>query len=412
MPLSKIWRASPEEVLDMTIEQILPMAGDGKLKDGSECAAELREFLTQVDRQTLKTYADHWLEHSFGGSGFVLQDIVNEVGRRFGLDVTHGLFRGRRNQNNADGLWHGTDWTFVVEVKTTDASSINLDTIADYQSAYILTESKPRKNSSCLIVVGRQDTATLEDQLRGSRHNWGMRIVGVQALFEAFELKQMSEDLTLGEKLIDLLKPREFTRVDEILSAALDFATAREQAVEAAIEETDNILLFAQPPKSEQTSLTFESGSEQELRPYVSDRKQIMEMKTDIASRIEKKFKIMLTGDRVCFRSQTDDCRVAVLVSKAYDSKSKSWYGYRPRYIDFLAHSPNSFVALGCLDSRRAFLLPVAVMDSLTPHMNTTPPDKSSPDTFYHVHVGQDANRLFIYTHSGRHEHDITPYEI
>ena len=39
------------------------------------------------------------------------------------------------------------------------------------------------------IVVGRQDTATLEDQLRGSKHNWSMRIVGVDALFDAIELK-------------------------------------------------------------------------------------------------------------------------------------------------------------------------------------------------------------------------------
>ena len=242
--------------MSKTIEQILPMAGDGKLKDGSVCAAELRDFLTQVDRQTLKTYADHCLENSFDGSGFVLQDIVNEVGRRFGLDVTHGLFRGRRNQNNADGLWRGTDWTFVIEVKTTDAYSINLDTIADYQTAYSLTEGA--QPSSCLIVVGRQDTATLEDQLRGSRHNWEMRIVGVQALFEALELKEMSEDPTLGEKLLGLLKPREFTRVDEILTAALDFATDREQAVEAALDEPDNILLFAQPPKPEQNTLSPE----------------------------------------------------------------------------------------------------------------------------------------------------------
>lgn len=110
MSLLKFWWAEPEEFMSKTIEQILPMAGDGKLKDGSECAEELREFFTQIDRQTLKSYAAHCLENSFEGDGFVLQDIVNEVGRRFGLDVTHGLFRGCRNQNNADGGWRGEGW--------------------------------------------------------------------------------------------------------------------------------------------------------------------------------------------------------------------------------------------------------------------------------------------------------------
>lgn len=410
MSLLKFWRAEPEEFMSKTIEQILPMAGDGKLKDNSECVDELREFFTQIDRQTLKSYADQCLAHSFDGNGFVLQDIMNEVGRRFGLDVTHGLFRGRRNQNNADGLWRGEGWSFVIEVKTTDIYTLDLSKIADYQTAYTLTE--PAQPSSCLIVVGRQDTATWEDQLRGSRYNREMRIVGVEALFQALELKEESEDPTLGTKLIDLLKPREFTRVDQIQSAALAFATDREQAVEASLEETDNILLFAQPPKPEQNSLTLVPEAEQSLRPYMSDRKQIEEMKAVIVNRIDQKRQTRLSGDRVCFRSQTDDSRFPILVSKAYDSKSKYWYGYRPRYIEYLAQSDNSFVVLGCLDSRRAFLLPVAVMDSLTPHMNTTPPDGSSPDTFYHIHVGQDGDRLFIYTHSGQQEHDITSYEI
>ena len=93
----------------MNIQQILHTAGDGKLRDGSECAIELRKFFSEVDRETLKSYADYCLENSFEFSGFVLQDIINEVGQRFGFDVTHGLFRGRQNKNNADGVWRGGD---------------------------------------------------------------------------------------------------------------------------------------------------------------------------------------------------------------------------------------------------------------------------------------------------------------
>ena len=58
-----------------------------------------------------------------------------------------------------------------------------------------------------------------------------MRIVGVDALFKALELKELSEDPALTERIIELLKPREYTRVDHILSTAFDFASDREDAL-------------------------------------------------------------------------------------------------------------------------------------------------------------------------------------
>ena len=48
MPLLDIWSSTKEAVLDMNLQQIVSMAGDGTLKDQSECAAELREFFTKV----------------------------------------------------------------------------------------------------------------------------------------------------------------------------------------------------------------------------------------------------------------------------------------------------------------------------------------------------------------------------
>lgn len=388
------------------------MAGDGRLRDGSECATELREFFSEVDRETLKSYADYCLENSFEFSGFVLQDIINEVGRHFGFDVAHGFFRGRQNRNNADVLWCGVDWAFIVEVKTTDAYTIDLDRIADYQTAYSTTEEA--LPNSCLIVVGRQDTATFEDQVRGSRHNWEMRIVGVEALFEALALKELSEDKTLGAKLIDLLKPREFTRVDQILSAAFDFAADRGQAAEVSttsslFEEPENIPIAVESTQA----IAFESSnSTDEVRPYVADRVYIVKIKHLIVRRIEQKYQITLSGDSVCFQSLTHDRRFAVLVSKAYSTQSKYWYGYRPRYIKFLSRSKKSFVVLGCLDSHRAFLIPTDMMNKLKLQMHTTPPDQSSADTFFHVHLRQKGNNLFIRTQKDGLEHDITFYEI
>ena len=54
MPLLPLWLSNPKAVLDLSIEQIVTTAGDGALKDRSECSTELREFLTQVSRENLQ----------------------------------------------------------------------------------------------------------------------------------------------------------------------------------------------------------------------------------------------------------------------------------------------------------------------------------------------------------------------
>ena len=114
MPLLDIWSTAETAVLEMNIQQIVSMAGDGVLKDDSDCATELREFFSQVNRINLQLYAKHCLEQGFTDSGLVLQDIINEVGYRLGMSVQHGIYRGKRQQNNCDGIWKSRDWTFIV----------------------------------------------------------------------------------------------------------------------------------------------------------------------------------------------------------------------------------------------------------------------------------------------------------
>lgn len=129
MPLIDIWEKSQESVLEMSIQQIVPIAGDGSLRDSSKTSEELRHFLSQVDSKYLRIYAKQILSNSFTDSGLVLQDIINEAGRRLGLQVTNGIYRGKQKHNNCDGIWQTNNWTFVVEVKTTDAYTIQLDKI-------------------------------------------------------------------------------------------------------------------------------------------------------------------------------------------------------------------------------------------------------------------------------------------
>lgn len=50
LPLLALWASSSEAVNQLSIEQIVATAGNGKLRDDSECSLELRQYLSQVPR--------------------------------------------------------------------------------------------------------------------------------------------------------------------------------------------------------------------------------------------------------------------------------------------------------------------------------------------------------------------------
>jgi hypothetical protein len=76
MPLVDIWKSSPEQIRNKTVQQLLIFAGDGKLRDGNETSIEFRQFLAHIPSDLLSTYAIQCLTSSFHEGGFALQDIV------------------------------------------------------------------------------------------------------------------------------------------------------------------------------------------------------------------------------------------------------------------------------------------------------------------------------------------------
>jgi hypothetical protein len=135
--------------------------------------------------------------------------------------VANGRYQGTVNQIGYDGIWVSPQGqTVVVEVKTTDAYRISLDTIAGYRDK-LLKAGQIASPSSSLIIVGREDTGELEAQIRGSRHAWDMRLISADALIKLVKLKESAEGAETGVKIRSLLVPREYTRLDEMVDVCL-----------------------------------------------------------------------------------------------------------------------------------------------------------------------------------------------
>ena len=199
MPLISIWSSNPKAIEQFTIEQIVAAAGDGILKDSSECSKELRDYFSEVPSSKLAEYIERCLT-SFNKSGMVLQDLVNELGRRLDYEVTNGRYQGTTNAIGFDGIWRSPEQhSIILEVKTTDAYRISLETIAEYRSK-LIASNQVSASSSILIVVGRQDTGELEAQVRGSRHAWDVRLISTDALARLVLLKESANESETGKR--------------------------------------------------------------------------------------------------------------------------------------------------------------------------------------------------------------------
>jgi hypothetical protein len=205
---------------------VVAIAGDGNLKDSASCSQELREYLTQIPSKKLALYVEHCLSSGFSKSGMVLQDLINELGRRLDYKVTNGRYQGTTNAIGFDGLWISPEGhSIIAEVKTTDTYRISLDTISRYREK-LLASGEVGSHSSILIVVGRDDTGELEAQVRGSRHAWDIRLISADALLKLVQLKENADGPETGRKIRSLLTPMEYTRLDEMVDVMFTTATA------------------------------------------------------------------------------------------------------------------------------------------------------------------------------------------
>lgn len=389
MALSDIWLASPDQLKDKLVKQIISFAGMGQLRDGSDSSKEFRDFLAMVPSKLLVRYADECLRESFDGSGFALQDIINQAGKRLGFDVMYGRYRGTTGHIGFDGLWRvPSGHAVIVEVKTTDAFRIDLNSIAGYRRALVNQGDCVEDQSSILIIVGREDTGDLEAQIRGSRHAWDIRLISVDALLRLMSLKEEIEAPKIVEKICAILIPREFTRVDSIIDIV--FSTAEDVKQEDEFEE--------------------EAEEEQD-----SDRKPKftpVSFYDACISRIEKQLKQPLVKQsKVSYLTADNKVGLICAISKEHNRNGQVyfWFAFHPHQQTYLESTKEAFVVLGCGSAQTLAMIPFSDFRSWLDSMNIT----RKEDRFYwHVVVHNDNGKLVLHRRRGFERVDLSKYVI
>jgi hypothetical protein len=387
MSLTDLWLHSRNQIDGKQINQIIAFAGEGKLRDGSVASREFREFLFHVPSAYLTQYLDQCLESAFSDSGLVLQDLVNQIGRRLGFKVTDGRYRGSAGHVGCDGIWEFPDGhAVIVEVKTTDAYQISLDTLARYRRELINESTISEDHSSILIVIGREDrdTSSLEAQIRGSRHAWSVRLISVDALVRLIALKEDVEDPEIIDRISAILIPREFTKLDEIIDLVFSTAEDVKQEEPEEIQSTD---------ESEEISAKPVSFHDACIK------------------RIEGKFKqSLIKRSRTTHSSPDDSLRLTCAVSKPYErgEQFSYWFAFHPYQKEFLEQAAKAgFAAFGCGSEATLALIPFSDFSTWLDQMNTT---ENETRSYWHVSIVKDGNRLTLHRKRGATRIDLTQY--
>ncbi len=396
MALLEFWRSARKEVLGLNVQQVLNIAGSGQLRDDGECSLEFRKYLSEVPSEHLGKYVQQCLDASFPQSGLVLQDVVNEIGRRLDFEVEHGLYLGRKNAIGHDGLWRSDGAVeIVIEVKTATHITVDLDKVAGYRTK-LVAEGKIAPAASVLIVIGREDTGPLEAQIRGSRHAWDMRMIGAESLLKLLRVKERFEDEATVTLVKQLLRPVEYTKIDKIV----DVVFAATKDTEKRIEEIDDVA-----PRADGVAAGARSSSASDD----ADEIEVVRGRA-VAGLGDKLGKSLVRFRRTLFWDQARQTRACVAVSKAYKSASQGyWYAFHPTWHDFLSDGAEAYFVLACLDLDHAFAIPFADLKENLSALNTS--QRPNGQTYWHINVLRDKQKgLLMRLPRSRNQMSLKPF--
>jgi hypothetical protein len=362
-----------------TLSQILAFTGDGKLRDNNKTSNDFREFLNEIPSQLITQFANNCLTDAFTESGLALQDIINQIGKRLSFTVENGLYRGNQNDIGFDGIWTSKEgYSIVLEVKTTDAYRMNLDdTVAKYRTKLIEKQKISKTESSILIVVGREDTGGLEAQIRGSKHAWDIRLISTDSLIKLLTLKETLNDTKTIQQITELLKPKEYTRIDQLIE--LIFVTSKDLQIEIPTEEEIE-----------------EATTEKIARESSKDRSTPVNFNEECFLRVKNKFGINLVKQsRVSYSNQEKSTGLICAVSKEYEQGQykKFWFAFHPHQQEFLSEFQNSYVAFGCGSPDDILLIPFKEFQPFLKNCGTTENDERM---YWHIVIHFRDNKFLI----------------
>lgn len=387
--LIKFWKSNPEEIEAMSIKELINIASGSE----EERCKDLREFLQKneendvlLERLVNETLNNSIKHEKLDISGFILQELINEIGRRLEFKVEYGVYRGTKNPETIgyDGVWITEDgYSFIIESKKTDTYNFELETAYNYREQLIENKKVDKEKSSILIVLGKEKYKSIEYQIRGSEFLWNTRAVEVNALLKLLKTKKELNDKNTLRQMYEILKPHEYSKVDKLID--LIFFTAND----SKLEETE------------------EEDIEKESSHVMEKTEQ--ERKKDGIKRLEEKLNMTLNKKmKSLYVTEDNQTGIITCVSHKYTQGQKEyyWFAYKEYYQENLKDYKNGYIAYICEGREDILLLPIEKMEEFKKSLNR------SQRGHWHIQIYLDENKIKLRLKGKNNFKDITEYKV
>jgi hypothetical protein len=267
---------------------------------------------------------------------------------------------------------------------------MDLNVVAQYRKDLLREGAASEEASSILVVVGRKDTGDLEAQIRGSPYAWDMRLISVDALLRLMQIKESVDDPDTLRRVYELLIPREFTKLDEIVE--LVFSTAEDaKKTEESPEE----------PVSEPTRVPKEGPK---FTPVAFNDL--------VAERVSDHLGIpLLKRTRALYSSPDELIRVVCTASREYSEGTHRgyWFAFHPHQKEALEAAKGGYSAFGCGSPDLVFLIPIATFSTWLPGMNMTTKETRA---YWHVQIYLENGKPTLVRKKGQPKLDLSEYRL
>lgn len=359
---------------DKHISQILSWISNLELEKRKE---EIRKLFSIVPIEQLEKYVSECINDKFEDNGFVFQDLINELGRRLDYKVTFGRYKGVKGENGFDGLWESKEeHAFVVESKITDSFAINLNNINQYRQNLIKEGKIMENKSSIILVIGRKDSNTVLELIRGSKYKWNMTVIGVNSLIDLVKEKndkKSNEDL--DRKILDVLKMEDNVDADSLVKLLL-------------------------PEKTTITNPSTILNKVLKLNEDKRPKRENVQFYGECVNKIYKNRKIKLYKkegkSKVLYEDENKENGVVIINSnvspkKNYDSY---WFAFHKRYYNYLEEYKQKYIAFGCGSENNILLVPIKLIEENINYLNKT---EKNNRIHWHIIIIHKDNKFLLY---------------
>jgi hypothetical protein len=184
--------------------------------------------------------------------------------------------------------------------------------------------------------------------------------------------------------MYDLLIPREFTKLDEIVEIV--FFTAGD-IIEEEPGENDS-----------------DDKDTPKLKPVAFHQKCV--------DRIEKHLDVTLVKQtKTQYLSSDESIALICAISKEHDKGGKKgyWFAFHPHQKDILQKSEKGYVAFGCGSEELLFLIPAEDLIQWTDRFNTT---QKNDRYYWHIYILYDGNQAMLICKAGYDSIDLKKYTL